>query len=93
MLKLTCLVEKLIELCGFPAKAGSWPASLEQRQSELMSACTHPWRQGTGVMFNITARTLLLHIPGLSEHHTYEPGLWVCLDQTEELMPRMFQGT
>lgn len=93
VLKLTCLVEKLIELCGFQTKAGSWPSSLEQRQSELMSACTHPWRWGIEVMCKETARKLLFHIPGLSENHTYKPGLWVCLGQKEQLMPRMFQGT
>lgn len=94
VLKLPCLVEKLIELCGFQTKAGSWPTSLEHRQSELMSACTHPWSRGTEVMFNITARILFLRIPAIfSEHHTYKPGPWVCLDQKEQPMPRMFQGT
>lgn len=81
VLKLTCLSEKLIELCGFQTKSGSWPTSLEHRQSELMSPCTHPWRWDIEVVFHITARILFLPIPGLSEHHTYEPGLWVCLDQ------------
>lgn len=41
VLELTCLTGKSIALHGFQTKAGSWPTSLEHRQSELMSACLH----------------------------------------------------
>lgn len=82
-LELTCLAEKRIQLCGSQTKAGSRPSSLEHGQSELMSACIHPWSRGVEVVFNVTARILLLYIPGLNKHHAYEPGLWVCLDQNK----------
>lgn len=83
VLELTCLAEKRIELCGFQTKAVSRPSSLEHGQSELMSACIHPWRWGVEVVFNVTARIPLLYVPGLNEHHAYEPGLWICLDQSK----------
>lgn len=60
-----------------------------------MSSCLPESTHGDGaikVVFNITARIKFQSIPGLNEHHTYELGLWVCLDQKEQVMFRAFHG-
>lgn len=75
-----------------PKLAHGQPAWSTSRLSSCLPTSTH----GDGavkVVFNITARILFLRIPGLNEHHTWEPGLWVCLDQKELVMCRMSQGT
>lgn len=64
----------------------------QARVSSRLPASTH----GDGtikVLFNITARMLVLHIPGLNKHHTYGQGLWVCHDQKEQVVWGMFQKT
>lgn len=60
------------------------------RVSSCLPASTHGDRT-IKVFFDITARMLVLHIPGINKHHTYELGLWVCLDQKEQVLWGMFQ--
>ena len=62
-----------------PQLAHGQPAWSTGRVSSRLPASTHRDRV-VKLVFNRTARTPFLRIPGLNEHHTDEPGLWVCLD-------------